>query len=254
MLMPGAEPFYRRGGAAGALLLHGFTGTPREVRPLGEALAAAGLTVHGPRLAHHATQPRDMFRSHWRDWYASALDGYHLLRDQCETVFVMGLSMGGALALYLAAHLPVAGVVSMAAPSQPYLGGMNWRTRYAVPLSYLLPFSPKGPPSPTGDPGHLAYPQYPVRAIAQLRALLVEGAAALPQVTAPALVIHSRADAGVPDANADYIYDHLGSAHKDRFWLTRSGHILPEEVEQAELFARVLAFVRAPTSPPAARL
>jgi carboxylesterase len=90
----------------GALLIHGFTGTPREMRPLGEALAGAGLTVLGVRLAHHATQPRDMFRSHWRDWYASVLDGYYLLRDQCETVFVMGLSAGGTLALYLAAHRP----------------------------------------------------------------------------------------------------------------------------------------------------
>ncbi len=212
---------------------------------MGEALAGAGCTVLGPRLAHHATQPQDMFRSHWRDWYASALDGYHLLRDQCATIFVMGLSMGGTLALYLAAHQPVAGVVSMAAPSRPRLEAMGWRARYGRALSYLMPFLPKGVPSPTGDPGHLGYPQYPVRAIPQLAALLAEMSASLPQVTAPALIIHSHADASVPDANADYIYAHLGSAQKELLWLDRSGHILPEEVESAVVFERALAFVRA---------
>ncbi len=251
MLIAGAEPFYRRGGAVGALLLHGFTGTPSEMRPLGEALAGAGLTVLGVRLAHHATQPRDMFRSHWHDWYTSALDGYYLLRDQCATIFVMGLSMGGTLALYLAAHQPVAGVVSLAGPSRPRFEAMGWRARHGRAVSYCMPFLPKGAPSPTGDPGHLSYPQYPVRAIPQFRALLAEMSAALPQVTAPALIIQSHADEAVPDANADYIYAHLGSAQKELLWLDRSGHILPEEVESAVVFERTLAFVRAHTPEPA---
>ena len=232
MLLAGAEPFFQRGGPVGALLIHGFTGTPREVRPVGDALAADGHTVLGVRLAHHATQPEDMFRSHWRDWYAAVLDGYWLLRAQCAEVFAIGLSMGGALALYLAANRPVAGVVAMATPSKPFVDAMDWRARYARWLSYALPFSRKGPPSPTGDPAHLAYPQYPVRAIPQLRAVLTAAAEALPQITAPALVIHSHGDEGVPDANAEYIVAHLGSAQKELVWLERSGHILPEEIER----------------------
>jgi carboxylesterase len=257
MMMPGAEPFFRRGGAGGpgrvgvgALLVHGFTGVPREVRPLGEALAAAGHTVLGVRLAQHGTQPSDMIRSHWHDWYGSVLDGYTLLRDQCEKVFVMGLSMGGALALYLAAHQPVAGVVTMATPSRPFLASLPWRSRYALPLSYVRPYVRKGPPSPTSDPGHIAYDRYPVRAIAQLLALVAQVAVSLPRVTAPALIIHSRADGFVPDANAEYIYDHLGSAQKDLVWLSRSGHILPEEVERAVVFESALAFVQAHTPAP----
>jgi carboxylesterase len=98
-LMPGAEPFFFRGDSIGALLIHGFTGAPKEMSLLGEALAAEGHTVLGVRLPQHGTSAADMFRSDWRDWYAAALDGYHLLRAQCEIVFLMGLSMGGAIAL-----------------------------------------------------------------------------------------------------------------------------------------------------------
>lgn len=243
-LLPGAEPFFFRGGPVGVLLIHGFTGAPREVRPVGEVLAAAGYTVFGPRLAHHGTRPEDMFRSHWRDWVASALDGYYLLRDQCETVFVGGLSMGGVLSLYLAAHHPVAGVFVMSTPMRPLLDGMDWRSRYAGALSYLVPFTPKGPPSTGSDPHHVSYDRYPVRAIAQLRALLRVTSDALPRVQAPALVIHSRGDTGVPAANLDYIYAHLGSADKDKLWLERSGHIVTEGPEREQLFERILRFVQ----------
>jgi carboxylesterase len=227
----------------GVLLLHGFTGAPREVRPVGEVLAANGYTVLGPRLAHHGTRIEDMFRSHWQDWYYSALDGYHLLSGHCETVIAGGLSMGGVLSLYLAAHHPVAAVFTMSSPLKPLLDSMDWRARYAGALGYLMPFSPKGPPSPGSDPDHVGYARNPVRAVAQLRALLQATTDVLPRVTAPALVVHSRGDTGVPAENLDYIYDHLGSSEKDKLWLERSGHIVTEGPERQQLLDRVLAFV-----------
>ena len=103
----------------------------------------------------------------------------------------------------------------------------------------------KGPPSPGSDPDHVAYDRYPVRGVAQLRGLLRATSAALPRVRVPALVVHSRGDTGVPAANPDYIYNHLGSATKDRFWLERSGHIVTEGPERAELLEHILRFVQA---------
>ena len=104
------------GDKTGCLLVHGWTGAPQEVRWLGQHLAAQGYTVHGVRLAGHGTTPRDMGRTHWRDWYASLLDGYYLLRQTCERVFALGLSMGAALSLLLAANEDLNGVVAMASP------------------------------------------------------------------------------------------------------------------------------------------
>ncbi|NIV34797.1 MAG: alpha/beta fold hydrolase, partial [Anaerolineae bacterium] len=86
------------------MLLHGFTGTPHGMRQLGEYLAGQGYTVHGPRLFGHATQEGDLVRARFHDWMASAEDGYYLLRPNTEHLFVLGLSMGGALALLLAAR------------------------------------------------------------------------------------------------------------------------------------------------------
>jgi carboxylesterase len=244
-ILPGAEPFYFRGGPVGVLLLHGFTAATREVLPVGQVLAAAGYTVLGPRLAHHGTAPEDMFRSHWLDWVNSALDGYCLLSGHCRTIVAGGLSMGGVLSLYLAAEHPMAAVFTMSSPMQPMLDSMDWRARYAGLLGYVVPYAAKGPPSPGSDPDHVAYDRYPVRAVAQLRALLAATSAVLPRVTAPALVVHSRGDSGVPAANLDYIYEHLGSREKERLWLERSGHIVTEGPERALLFEQLLRFVRA---------
>lgn len=245
-LMPGAEPFFSRGGPVGALLIHGFTGTPKEMRPLGEALAAHGHTVVSIRLPQHGTTPSDMFHSQASDWFQAALDGYQMVRDQCDSIFVMGLSMGGALSLWLAAHHPVAGVVAMSTPSYPFHERMDWRARFADWFSLLAPYIPKKQ-YPVSDPvmraQRVAYPTYPTRAVTQFRAVIRLAAQVLPQVTAPALLAHSRADETIPPDNLPYIYEHLGSADKEMFWLERSGHVITEEAERHQLFDRIHTFM-----------
>lgn len=245
-LMPGAEPFFFRGGPSGALLIHGFTGTPQEMRPLAEALVAEGHTVLGIRLPQHGTTPSDMFHSRASDWFQATLDGYELLRGQCDATFVMGLSMGGALALWLAAQHPVAGAVALSTPSQPYLGQMGWRARFAEGVSLVMPFIPKKRYSGTDAvmrARRVAYPTYPTRAISQFRAVIQEAAHALPHITAPAFIAHSRADETIPPASAPYIYEHIGSVYKELLWLERSAHVITEEAERGLLFEHILAFI-----------
>ncbi len=254
ILMPGAEPFFLQRGPIGALLIHGFTGTPKEMRPLGDALAAGGLTALGVRLPQHGTTPADMAHSHWRDWYAAALDGYHLLRGQCASIFVMGLSMGGAIAIKLSAEYPVAGLVTMSSPSMPFHNKMHGLVYVAGLLSYFKPYFRKGP-SHTTDPAMRAarvhYDVFPVRGLPPFRAILREADAALPRITAPALLIHSRGDYFIPAENMPYMFGRLGSPDKEMFWLEKSDHVVTEECEREQLFARIIAFVRAHAPQPA---
>jgi carboxylesterase len=245
-IMRGAEPYYFRGGPVGALVIHGFTGAPKEMRPLAEALAQVGHTVLGLRLPQHGTFSEDMFRSTALDWQNTALDGYHILQSHCEAVFVMGLSMGGALALWLAAQKPVAGVVALSTPSQPRLDSMDWRAQYADWLGRIIPYVPKTPEAasdPEQQAEHVSYPAYPVRAVAALRAVITASTEALPRITAPALLVHSHADTAVAEANLTFIAEHIGTADKEILWLERSGHVVTEEAERDLLFARVNAFV-----------
>ena len=102
-VLPGAEPYRHDGGEVGVLLCHGFTGSPQSLRPWAEYLAERGLTVSLPLLPGHGTRWEDMQLTGWQDWYAEVDRELRALRERCSQVFVCGLSMGGALALRLAA-------------------------------------------------------------------------------------------------------------------------------------------------------
>ncbi|CAM5292638.1 Carboxylesterase OS=Streptomyces violarus OX=67380 GN=FHS41_005791 PE=4 SV=1 [Streptomyces violarus] len=102
-VLAGAEPFRHEGGETAVLLCHGFTGSPQSLRPWAEHLAARGLTVSLPLLPGHGTRWEDLRMTGWQDWYAEVDRELRLLCERREQVFVAGLSMGGALALRLAA-------------------------------------------------------------------------------------------------------------------------------------------------------
>lgn len=247
-LLPRGEPFYFPGGPTGCLLVHGFSGAPDEMRWMGEYLAERGFSVLGIRLFGHATQPADMNRARWRDWLASAEDGYHLLAGQCENVIAMGLSLGGALSLLAARHLPLAGVVVMSTPVElpdPRVRRLRW----IIPLfSKFVPFIEQPAPSPGSVRGttdeHLHYPVYPVRAAAELHDVLAATFQGLPEVTAPTLLLYSTNDAATPREQVQRIHDHLGSNDKQLQWIEGGGHVIPRGPGREIAFLAAEQFAR----------
>lgn len=249
-ILPTAEPFFFPGSGKnariGCLVQHGFTGTPKEMRWLGEYLNGRGYTVCGMRLTGHATKPEDMIRSRRTDWLASVEDGYYLLRSSCEQVFLIGLSMGGVLALLAAAQLPVSGVVAM---STPYKLPDDWRLRHLKIISKFQPYLPKNDESPSagwfGDAWkqHIAYPANPVRSIYELNLLLGEMRAALPQIRVPVLLISSRDDHYIVENSMEMIYADLTTPDKEKIWIEGSGHVITEEPPKEFVFKKTADFI-----------
>jgi len=243
-IIPTAEPFYFQGNSIGCLLIHGFTGAPKEMRWMGEHLAHQGFTVLGIRLAGHATRPDDLVRTRWTDWVSSVEDGWHILNGVTEHVFMIGLSLGGVLSLYLASQFPVTGVVTM---STPYDLPDDPRRRFINVLKYVVPYISKGH---TGQQNkavandHIDYPNYPTRGIAELNDLMAEMRAVLPRVTAPVLMIHSQGDTSVPIDDMQNIFDHLGSKDKQILLLENSGHVIPRGNERTRAFDAAGDFIR----------
>ena len=101
------------------LLIHGFSGTPTEMRGLGDALAAQGIRVYGVLVAGHNGDPEELILSGRKTWLASVEEGLAQLAHY-KTVFVAGLSMGGVLALNLAIRHPerLMGVIGMSTPTR----------------------------------------------------------------------------------------------------------------------------------------
>ena len=252
VLIPGGEPFLYSGNRVGCLLLHGLTGTPYEVRELGERLNAAGYTAVGIRLPGHATRHTDLDNVAWTTWVDAVDVALGLLADRSDQVFVMGLSLGAVLALYAASRFPVAGVVAM---------GTMWELpRWQVVGARLsLPFRPyqfKAHGSSILDPdaraAHPTYPYMVMRAVLQFDQLGAAMRAALPEVTAPVLLIHSRHDSVAPPSGVARILAALGSQDKQAVWVENSSHIITEDYDKEEVFGVVLDWVARHTAPPAA--
>jgi carboxylesterase len=250
-IIPTAEPFLLMGDATkpACLLIHGFTGTPKEMRWMGEFLNSHGYTCLGVRLTGHATQPEDMIRSNRTDWMASVEDGFHLLRGFSDRIILVGLSMGGVLSLLMSTRLDVMGVVAM---STPYKLPDDPRLRHIDLIAKTILYMPKGDSTPGGGwfdkeagKDHISYPQNPVRSIGQLNTLLGEMRLALPQLRVPVLLIHSRDDDYVLPGNMELIFaDLVNVSDKTKLYIAGSGHVITRDAARQQVFGHVLGFIQ----------
>jgi carboxylesterase len=246
-VLPGAEPIDLPGGSVGALLCHGFTGTTQSMRPWAEHLAAAGLTVSAPRLPGHGTRWQEMNRTRFSDWYGELERAFEDLRARCDSVFVMGLSMGGTLSLRLAELR--AGEVSGVVVVNASLGTDRKDARLAPLLSKVVPSFP-GIASDIKKEGviELAYDRIPLKAVASLQQAWPVVAADLARITCPVLVYRSRVDHVVPPVSGELLLQGLAGGTVEERVLEDSYHVATLDHDAPAIFAGSLEFVRAHTA------
>lgn len=242
-ILKGAEPFLLPGGGHGILLVHGFTGSPSEMRLLGESLQQEGYTVLAPRLPGHGTSPSHMAQTGWQDWYGAVEDAYHFLLGLCREISVVGLSMGGLLALKLAAEYPVNKVAALSAPIYIADKRLKWLPLYRVVRQYV----PKRRRHLNVDPIYsVCYDRTPLSSLASLLEFIPRVDAVLPRLTAPLLIVQSKAEHTVCPRSASHILERAGSKEKKIVWLTRSGHIVTLDNERQTVFTVIAAFLSGP--------
>lgn len=241
-IQTGAEPFLLPGGTKGVLLIHGFTGSPSEMRLLGDYLHQLGYTVLAVRLCGHGTSVKELRHTNWRHWLSTAENGYYILRGLCSKIAVVGLSMGGLLSLKLAAEYPVSKVVSLSTPIYIADKRLPLLPFYRIVRSYVPKKKHK---YNVGDLTVVHYEATPLKSLSSLLELITQVKGLLPEVTAPALIVQSKVEHTVLPKSAQYIYDHLGSKDKQVVWLRRSGHIVTLDVEREKVFAEIGNFLGA---------
>lgn len=235
------EPFYYSGGKTGILLVHGFTGTPSELRPLGKYLSDKGYTVYAPLLKGHGTTPEEMRKTCWNDWWQSTLEGYQYLSSmEIDRLFVVGLSMGGCLSLYLSTQQKVDGVVSLCAP----IWVKDRRFPFVHLGKYIMRFIPRSPNSCSEIESYIyPYDRTPVSCVSELRKFIKVVRKNLSKVEVPTLVVQSLQDDTVDPKSGKYIYDRITSSIKHLSWYEKSGHIIVLDKERQKLFEEVDEFI-----------
>jgi carboxylesterase len=243
--------FFLPGSGLSALLIHGLTGTPFEMRYLGEQLANAGVRVLGVKLAGHAGAPEELATVTHASWYESAVEGFERLRTFGDPNIVIGLSMGALLATRLAIDQPeaVAGVV-MLAPAffLPLQSRFVLRAlRPAAQLAEMIFFHRPGGSDIHDAAARGIHPGsrlIPLRAALNLLELSDYLRPKIDAVEQPTLLIHSRNDHVCPFAtNVDFVMDNLSSQQKRLVTLEESFHVVTVDSEKERVAQEIIEFV-----------
>ena len=236
--------FYFKGNETGVLLLHGFTGSPTEMRYMGDYLAQEGYTVSCPLLPGHGTSVDDLERRKREDWIHAAREAADMLRKECNRTILVGFSLGGLLALDLAARESYDGAV-LIAPGLFVINRLAPLAGIASLFKFRIPQDSAGDDllDPAANDRVWCYDQIPARAAHQVMLLAKNARRLLPQVTLPVLTVLSKGDKSVAFHTGEYLMEHLGSTRKELMILEGSGHNILVDGERDRVNQRVLEFV-----------
>jgi carboxylesterase len=253
-VLPGAEAWSHRppptdgDPAAGFLALHGFTGNPSSMRGFAEAAAAAGFHVELPRLPGHGTTVEEMQTTGWHDWSSEVEAAYQRLAGRTDRVVVGGLSMGGALTLWLALRHPeIVGLVCVNPATQPQPPEVREMVgEFLASGTDVMP----GIGSDIADPEahEISYEGTPLR---PLVSFLDDGLAPMteryPELAMPLLLWTSRQDHVVEPAQSEHLAATYGGEVEHR-WLERSYHVATQDFDRDLIFLDSIEFIRRVTS------
>lgn len=242
MIIKGAEPFFIEGNHIGCVLIHGLSSSPSEMKLLGEFLNEKGYSIAAPLLPGHGTKPEDIMKYGWQDWYQEVEKTLVQLKQACTKTYLIGLSMGGLIALYGAAQrLPVSGVAALAPPI--HLGN---KLAYAAPILKYFRKSVKKDGSFDIINGNqrITYNEQVLHGVHELLKLRRQVKRSLARIKKPVLIAQSKDDQVCLPSGAQYLHERLGSPLKILKWLARSGHIITMGPEREEIFRQLDFFIQ----------
>lgn len=260
------------GGEDAALLIHGLTGSPFELKHLTRRLHKAGFTVRVPCLAGHGTTLKDLRRARWQDWYGTVRETFEDLRRTHRSVAVSGLCMGAVLALQLAAEMgdSVSGI-SLLSTTLFYDGwSLPWYRvllplAYYTPLRYVTYYREREPYGIKNERrralvvdamnnGGVAYTRYPSTSMYQLFKLVREVKKTMHRVSAPTLILHSLEDDMASVQNAHYVERHIGSKTVRKVLLEDCYHMITIDNQREMAAEEVVNFFKQTAGSPAPAL
>jgi carboxylesterase len=226
----------------GVLVIHGITSTPGSMSYICESLIEAGYNVECPLLPGHGTRWEDMEGVYWWEWVMAMERSLAVLSRRCSKVFVCGLSLGGGIGLYMAAH-------------HPELRGIFLFNHLCVMkktlLVHLAPYIRhlvRSVDNISGDikdpvPVEPAYPRLSSFAGCQTIDFTEHIQRKLKLVTVPLLVFKSREDHVIPFESATRTFEGVSSKDKELVCLDNSYHVVTMDHDKVAMMKKSLEFI-----------
>ena len=250
-------------------LIHGLTGTAKEMGAIAQNLHKKGFSVACPLMANHNRSISCLKRTTWEELYNSVRKEFTKYTADYENIFVAGLSFGALIGILLAHEFPrKVKALNCFSPTLFFDGWANPKLRFLLPLVFRTPlqyyfYLKEGYPYGIKNPRlrsriesfykksdlfdyskvHLyGYPVIPVSSMHQNHLLAKYVKKILPEVTTPIQLLQAEDDDVTSPKNSYYIYKHIGSQDKEISLFQDSYHIIIADQERDKVAAKTVAF------------
>tara|TARA_B100000676_G_C17948795_1_gene770808 strand:+ start:469 stop:1221 length:753 start_codon:yes stop_codon:yes gene_type:complete len=228
----------------GVMIIHGFSSTTFETAPLAHFLADKGFRVSSRNLPGHATTIEDCNSTPYYEWFDFVDRNLAELSADCDEVYVVGLSMGGILGLYLAGFFPINKLVVAA----PVISFKNpFEVNVLVRLFHRIVTKQKKGKHPSGHntiKNYSGYDHYPLIALNEFRKMNDIVFKKLNRVKCPLLYVHSENDKMSLEKNIDLIMNNVSSEIKEKLIVKEaSHHLFYKNSDQDKIFNTISDFL-----------
>ena len=242
-----------RAGAPAVLVLHGAGDTAQAVAALAVHLHSKGFAVRAPLLSGHGRGVAELRRVRARDWQAEVEREFDALVATHPCACVVGLSMGGALAISLAARRQDVRALVLLAPYVAMTTTTHMLAESARWWGPLVPyFSSAGGKSihdPAAAGAALGYGLFTPEALSALAAVVDAAQEALRRVHAPTLMIQSAEDNRIARGAAAAAFERLGAPEKEMRWIHGAGHVITVDFGHDRVFEATVRWLTGHCSP-----
>lgn len=225
----------------GVLCIHGFTGGPYEIQPFVQYIEEkTDWVVEIPTLPGHGpTLSLNEFTA--ENWMMKAEQTLRLMIKQVERIVIVGFSMGGLIALYLAQRYKIDRIVLLSAAAKYVSFGQLFKDIKGVFWDSI-----RGKLS-TNALYHLyeyKLTHTPILATIEFLRIVKMVAPHYESVTTPVCIVQGKKDGIVPFTSAQHLYDHLGSVEKQLIISEDGKHLVCYSADCEEWFEKVLSFLQ----------
>lgn len=261
--------FFLKGDANLCFLIHGLTGTPREMSAIAARLKDKGFSVAAPLLEGHNQSLSTLKRKTWQEIYAALRKEFMRYEASYENIFVAGLSFGALLALLLAYEFPKKiRAVNCFSPTLFFDGWSTPKLKMLLPLAYLTPLKyyfylkeeyPYGIKNERlrslvesfykkaglfdYSKVHLyGFPVIPVSCMYQNHLLAKHVSSLLGRIHTPVQLLQAKEDDVTSPKNSYYLYERLGSTDKEVVLFEDSYHIIIADQERDKVAEKTISF------------
>jgi carboxylesterase len=246
------KPFFYPGGDIGVVLVHGFTGGPFDLKPLGEFLAKKGFTVSGVRLQGHGVHYQALKLTNRFDWYYSLKRAIDEIRPKVKKIFIIGFSMGGNLALlFTKLEKGIDGLVLINTPVYTKPGRLVF---WFIPLiKNFKKFTTKKWAADIKDyfekGNQGTYNRVPLDSAWQYYKLVQDAKEILSEINLPVQIFQSKNDSVINARSADFLFRKIKSPDKKIEYINTDQHkIISHFSGQEDIFAKIHCFIREKSS------